>query len=172
MNFSEFMDEVEITGVVHQWKELNKKYEKYVSEAPVRGYGKDAPEQQMISVDEFQEAVNSVYDIFCKNATAHEISKPLLLLFNEVKTFALNKDIRIYADGFLELRTSIAAALCDILTENIDYGDTRRLLFHLDDMCQTYEEGYYVLDVSDLAFSYIGKEIDLGKYTRFDESEG
>lgn len=171
MNFSEFMDEVEMMGVFYQWKELNKKYEKYVSEVPVGAYEKDAPEKQMISVDEFQEAVNSVYDIFCKNATAHEISKPLLLLFNEVKTFALNKDIRTYGDGFLEFRTSIAAALCDILTENMDYGDTRQLLFYLDDMCQTYDEGYYVLEVSDLTFAYVDKEFDLSKHARSDETE-
>ena len=172
MIFSEFMDEMTIMGALSQWKDIRKKHEKYVSEVPVGAYEKDAPEKQMISVDEFQEAVNSVYDIFCKNAAAHEISKPLLLLFNEVKTFALNKDIRTYGDGFLEFRTSIASALCDILTENMDYGDTRQLLFYLDDMCQTFEEGYYVLAVSEFTFSYIGKKVDLSEYACSDESEG
>ena len=172
MKISEFMDELEVMGAVSKWKELRKKYERYVSEIPVGEYEKGGPAKQMISVDEFQDVVNPVYDIFCRNAAAHEISKPLLLLFNEVKTFALNKDIRTYGDGFLEFRTSIAAALCDILTENIDYGDTRQLLCYLDDRCQTHEEGYYVLNVSDLTFFYAGKDVDLSKYTHSDESEG
>ena len=171
MNFPDFMDELEITGAVSTWKVLRRKYEIYVSEIPVEEYEKGGAAKQLFSIDEFKYVVNSVYDIFCKNAATHEISKSLLRLFNEVKTFALNKDIRTYGDGFLEFRTSIAAALCDILTENIDYGNTRQLLFYLDDMCQTLEEGYYVLNVSDLTFSYVGKEVDLSKYTRSDETE-
>ena len=51
MKFPKFIDEVEIMGVFYQWKELNKKYEKYVSEAPVGGYEIDAPEQQLVSFD-------------------------------------------------------------------------------------------------------------------------
>lgn len=163
MNSSEPINEVSIMKLCSKWKGIREKYEKYISEAPVRGYGPEAAENQMILIDEFEDAVKGTYDVFCGSVVLKEISKSLLLLFNEVKAFALNNNIKTYADGFLEIRTGIAAALCDILIENMDYGDTHRLIFYLSDTCQAHKEGYYVLEVQDFTFSYICKKMDFGK---------
>lgn len=161
MNSSRFTNEASIMELYSKWKGIREKYENFISEAQKCEWEADAPDDQMIAMDEFEDAAKCTYDVFCNNAASDTLSRSLLLLFNEVKAFSLSGNIKTYADGFLEFRTSVAAALCDILTENMDYGESGRLLICLGDTCKTHIKGYYILELSDFSFSFLCKKVAL-----------
>lgn len=148
------IDNQTIENLLIQWKEIYKNTKKYIK---LSQFETDS-DKELISIEKFHNAVVETYSLFLTFQSLESFPKSILILINEIKKFSCNSDIYRYGDGFLKIRTSIADALCDILIKDIVCENANILIFYMSEGFQTYDEGYYQVDIQNLNFSYIGIE--------------
>ena len=174
-SFAKCTEPANVLEVLEQWKNLNQKAISLINDP--RRYDRDSKSPIPSQIDVYNTwsaAVIDTYDIFMQCANADHFSKNMLLLFSEVKNFACNNDISKYGDGFMQIYTSVASALCDIIICDYDYRtiEKRHVVHYLSEDCQLNEVGYYLYNLDSSMYVYMGTEnpftcespIDWGAY--------